>query len=102
MTNGADETDLTPSTFTHAGDTVAQALERGAIPGHAPIAGAGPSPADAAAAALSAAIAARIAAAAADLAPRGPKIRDASAAAAESLTAQDQRNAQTIEGVSAS
>jgi hypothetical protein len=97
MISRADQTDLSPSSFTEAGDTVARALERGAVPGHAPTAPAGPSPADAAAAALSAAVAARIDAAAARLAPRGPRIRDASTAAAESLAAQDQRNTEAID-----
>ena len=102
MTTESEQTDLSPSRFTEAGETVAEALECGAVPGLAPPAPTGPSPADAAAAALSAAIAAHIAAAAAQLAPRGPRIREASAAAAEALISQDQLNAQSIERVTES
>jgi hypothetical protein len=101
MSTGADQTRLTPATFTDAGETVARALERAAVPSPAPRASAGPSPVDDAVAALSAAMAARIAAASAELAPRGPSIRDAAAAAAQSLTAQDQTNAETIHSVAA-
>ena len=98
MSAAADETRITPATFTGAGDTVAQALERAAIPAEPPTAAAGSSPVDVALAALSAAMATRIATASAQLAPRGPRIRDASAAAAEELTAQDQTNADGIRG----
>lgn len=84
-----------------AGTSVADALERAAQPARVPVATPGPSPADAAAAAVAAAMSAKVAAASAELAPRGPKIRAASEAAAASLTATDEQNAALLQGVPA-
>jgi hypothetical protein len=97
-----DQTSISPSTFTAAGETVAATLERAAIPGRAPLPTPGTSPADTAAAALAAQMGTRITAASAEMAPRGPTMRTASQAAAAEIQAQDLANSQKIKGVSTS
>ena len=89
------------SALRQAGTSVADALDRAAQPTRVPMATPGTSPADAAAGAVAAAMGVKVAAAASELAPRGPKIRAASEAAAASLTATDERNAALLQGVPA-
>ena len=95
-----DRTSIDPANFSAAGETVAETLERAAIPVAPPPPMPGPSPADTAASQLATQMGARITTAATDLAPRGPKIRGASQAAVAELQAQDQLGAQQIKGVS--
>ena len=97
-----DETTIDPSTFTAAGERIADILARAAIPVEPPVAVPGPSPADTAAANLAALMGIHIRAASAELAPRGPKIREATQAAVAEIQAQDLQNAQAIKGVSGS
>ena len=91
-----DRTSIDPANFSAAGETVAETLERAAIPVAPPPPMPGPSPADTAASQLATQMGARITTAATDLAPRGPKIRGASQAAVAELQAQDQLGAQQI------
>jgi hypothetical protein len=72
MTDGGSMTDISPSTFTAAGEKVAGLLERAAIPGKPPVAVPGTSPADTAAATLATTMGTRITAASAELAPPRP------------------------------
>src|SRR4051794_22848792 len=95
----ANVVQLNASTLRQAGTSVADALDRAAQPVRVPMATPGTSPADAAAVAVAAAMSGKVAAAAADLAPRGPRIRAASEAAAASLTASDEQNAALLQGV---
>ena len=95
----ADAVHITPSVFEQAGAAVADSLNRAAMPGQAPIAMGGASPADAAAGGVAAAMSAKIAAASAEVAPRGPKIQAASQAAAEGFRAKDEDNATRIAAV---
>ena len=95
-----DVTSLDPSKFTAAGETVAQALERAAIPAAPPVAMPGASPVDAAVANLAALMGQHITSASTELAPRGPAMRAASQAAVAEIQAQDELNAQQIKGVS--
>lgn len=95
----ADAVHITPSVFEQAGASVADSLNRAAQPGQAPIAMGGASPADAAAGGVAAAMSAKIAAASAEVTPRGPKIQAASQAAAEGFRATDEENAARIAAV---
>ena len=97
-----DETNIDPAMFTSAGGRVAEVLERAAVPVAPPVAVAGPSPADAAAANLAALMDEHIGNASTELAPRGPNIREATQAAVAEIQAQDLRNAQQIKGISTS
>ena len=97
-----DETNIDPAMFTSAGGRVAEVLERAAVPVASPVAVAGPSPADAAAANLAALMDEHIGNASAELAPRGSNIREATQAAVAEIQAQDLRNAQQIKGISTS
>jgi hypothetical protein len=96
MTDGGSMTDISPSTFTAAGEKVAGLLERAAIPGKPPVAVPGTSPADTAAATLATTMGTRITAASAELAPRGPAMRTAAQSAAAEIQAQDLKNAEDI------
>jgi hypothetical protein len=93
------KTDISPSTYTQAGEKVATFLERAAIPGKPPLAVPGPSPADAAATGLATTIGTHITSASTEMAPRGPLMRTASGAAATEIQAQDIAAGQKIEGV---
>ncbi len=97
-----DQTSISPSTFTAAGESVASALERAAIPGRPPLPTPGMSPADTAASGLATAMATRISAATTEMAPRGPAMRTAAQSAAAGIQAQDLANSQKIAGVATS
>lgn len=97
----ADVVNVNASTLRQAGTSVANALDRAAQPARVPVATPGTSPADAAAGAVAAAMSGKVAAASAELAPRGPKIRAASEAAAAGLTATDEQNGALLQGVPA-
>lgn len=97
----ADAIHVNAASLRQAGSSVADALDRAAQPVRVPAATPGTSPADAAASSVAAAMSGKVAAASAELAPRGPKMRAASEAAAAGLTAADEQNAALLQGVPA-
>lgn len=97
----AEVVHVNTQTLRQAGTSVADSLDRASQPARVPLSTPGTSPADAAASALAAAMSSKVAVAAAELAPRGPKIRAASEAAAAGLTAADEQNAALLQGVPA-
>jgi hypothetical protein len=96
MSGDGSKTDISPSLFTEAGTTVASSLERAAVAGKPPVAVVGVSPADVVASGLATTMGTHITAASAEMAPRGPKMREASGAAAAEIQAQDVKNAEDI------
>jgi hypothetical protein len=84
-----------------AASAAADHLERAAQPGLAPTAGAGGSPADAAAAGAAAAMRSKVTALSAELAGSGPQLQATGRAAASGLQSQDDQNAAKIRAVSA-
>ena len=69
----ADAIHVNAAALRQAGTSVADALDRAAQPVRVPAATPGTSPADAAASAVAAAMSGKVAAASAELAPRGPR-----------------------------